>query len=150
QGLLAARMSKTGKLAMVGGMEIPSVKSSYESFKRGAQAARPDAQVLAAYIGGWEDAGAAKEAALAFIHQGVDGLFQDCDAAGIGVFQAAREQPGVYAYGTARDQSSAAPDVVLSSSVVDIPKAFVLVAREIRDGKFQGRREDLGFVQGVA
>jgi basic membrane protein A and related proteins len=150
QGLLAARMSKSGKLAMVGGMEIPSVKASYESFKRGAESARPDVQVLAAYIGNWEDAGAAKEAALAFVRQGVDGLFQDCDAAGVGVFQAARESAGVYAYGTARDQSSAAPEVVLSSSVMDIPKAFVLVAKEVQQGKFHGRRVDLGYLQGVA
>jgi basic membrane lipoprotein Med (substrate-binding protein (PBP1-ABC) superfamily) len=149
KGILAARMSRSGKLAMVGGLEIPSVRASYESFRRGAQSVRPDVQVLVSYIGSWEDTGAAKEAALALIRQGVDGVFQNCDAAGAGVFQAAREAGNVYAYGTARDQSGAAPDVVLSSSVVDIPQAFLTVVREIQEGRFKARRIDLGFLQGV-
>jgi hypothetical protein len=33
--------------------------------------------------------------------------------------------------------------------VVDIPLAFVLVAKEIQEGRFKARRIDLGFLQGV-
>ena len=92
EGMLAASMSKTGKAGVVGGMEIPSVKSTIIAFEAGAKAVSPDFQVVTAYVGNWDDVGAAKEAALALIQQGADFLFHNADAAGLGVFQAAQEK----------------------------------------------------------
>ena len=92
EGMLAAAMSKTGKAGAVGGMEIPSVKSTIIAFEAGAKAVKPDFQVVTSYVGNWDDVGAAKEAALALVQQGADFLFHNADAAGLGVFQAAQEQ----------------------------------------------------------
>ena len=65
EGMLTASMSKTGKAGAVGGMAIPSVKSTIMAYEAGAKAVNPDFQVMTSYVGNWDDVGAAKEAALA-------------------------------------------------------------------------------------
>jgi len=148
EGMLAAGMSKSGKAGVVGGMEIPSVRSTILAFEAGAKAVRPDFTVVTSYVGNWEDVGAAKEAALALVQQGCDFLFHNADAAGLGVFQAAQMRH-VYAFGSNRNQNDVAPDVVIASAVADIPRAFVEVAREVHEGHFTGRIERMGMKQGV-
>jgi len=148
EGMIAAGMSKTGKAGVVGGMEIPSVRSTIIAFEAGAKAVRPDFTVVTSYVGNWEDVGAAKEAALALAQQGCDFLFHNADAAGLGVFQAAQAQH-VYAFGSNRNQNDVAPDVVIASAVADIPRAFLEVAREVKEGRFTGKIERMGMAQGV-
>jgi basic membrane protein A and related proteins len=148
EGMLAASMSKTGKAGVVGGMEIPSVKSTALAFEAGAKSVNPNFQIVTAYIGNWEDVGAAKEAALAQIERGADFLFHNADAAGLGVFQAAQER-GVRAFGANKNQNEVAPEVVIASAVADIPAAFVQVAREVKAGGFVGHVEKKGLKDGV-
>jgi basic membrane lipoprotein Med (substrate-binding protein (PBP1-ABC) superfamily) len=148
-GMLAARQSKTGRIGAVGGVEIPSVKSSFDAFKAGAEAVNPNIQFVASYIGNWEDVGAAKEATLALIDQGVDFIFHNADAAGLGVFQAAQERGNVYIFGSNKDQNGIAPDVVLASAVLSVPKAMMTVAREVREGTFQAAVRRLGMKEQV-
>jgi basic membrane protein A and related proteins len=148
EGMLAASLSKTGKAGVVGGMEIPSVKSTIIAFTAGAKSVNPNFVILTAYIGNWEDVGAAKEAALAQIEQGADYIFHNADAAGLGVFQAAQTK-GVRAFGANKNQNDVAPEVVIASAVADIPTAFVQVAREVKDGHFVGHVEKKGIADGV-
>jgi basic membrane protein A len=137
-GELAARMAPTGSACAVGGMEIPSVKSTFLAFAAGAAHARKDYPVTTSYLGNWDDVGAARTATLALIDRGCRFVFQNADAAGPGVFQAAGER-GVFAFGSNRPQHEVAPAAVLASAAIDIPAAFVAVAREVRDGQFKGR-----------
>jgi basic membrane protein A and related proteins len=95
--------------------------------------------VLTAFVGNWDDVSAGKELALAQIARGADVIFQNADAAGLGVFQAARERKGVYVVGSNADQNGIAPQVTLGSVVIDLPQAFLTVAREIKAGSFQPR-----------
>jgi basic membrane protein A len=148
EGILAAGMSKTGKAGAVGGIEIPSVKSTIIAFAAGGKSVRPDFQVVTSYVGNWEDVGAAKEAAFALIQQGADFLFHNADAAGLGVLQAAKARD-VYAFGSNRNQNDIAPEVILSSAVIDIPKAFLEVARQVKDGRFVAKIERMGMKDGV-
>ena len=148
EGMLAASMSKTGKAGAVGGIEIPSVKSTILAFEAGAKSVRPDFQVVTSYVGNWEDVGAAKEAALALIQRGADFLFHNADAAGLGVLQAASARK-VYAFGSNKNQNDVAPNVVISSAVIDIPRAFLEVARAVKDGHFQAKIERMGMKDDV-
>jgi basic membrane lipoprotein Med (substrate-binding protein (PBP1-ABC) superfamily) len=148
EGMLTAMMSKTGKAGAVGGMAIPSVKSTILAFAAGAGAVNPNFQVVTSYVGNWDDVGAAKEAALALVQQGADVLFHNADAAGLGVFQAAQERQ-VWAFGANRNQNDVAPDVILASAVIDIPRAFVTVARQVKDRTFVAKVEQLGMRDGV-
>lgn len=148
EGMLTASMSKTGKAGAVGGMAIPSVKSTIVAYEAGAKAVNPGFQVMTSYVGNWDDVGAAKEAALALVQQGADFLFHNADAAGLGVFQAAQQQQ-VLAFGANKNQNDIAPDVVLASAVIDIPGGFVTVARQVKDHAFVAKVEKLGMKDGV-
>lgn len=148
-GLVAGAVTKSGVVGVIGGTELPPVRSSFAAFARGARDARPDVRVLTSYIGNWDDVGAGKEQALAQIGQRADVIFQNADAAGLGVFQAAREHDGVYVIGSNSDQNGVAPEVTLGSVVIDLPHALLTVAREVSEGHFQPRVVSLGTEQDV-
>jgi basic membrane protein A and related proteins len=147
-GVLAAGVSRTGVIGAVGGIQLPSVRFTFDGYKRGFVAARPDGRVLISYIGNFEDVGAAKEAALAQVSQGADLLYHEADAAGLGVFQAAA-QSHIYAFGTNRNQNSVMPDTILASAVTDIPDSFLRIATEVRDGKFHPAMIEYGMKEGM-
>ena len=138
-GVLAGSMTRSGTIGVIGGTELPPVKESFVAFERGVRSVRSDAQVLTAFIGNWDDVSAGKEQALAQIGRGADVIFQNADAAGLGVFQAARERRGIWVIGSNADQNAIAPQVTLGSVVIDLPRAFVTVAREVKQGSFRPR-----------
>jgi basic membrane lipoprotein Med (substrate-binding protein (PBP1-ABC) superfamily) len=138
-GMAAAAVSKSGVIATIGGTELPPVRASFRAFEEGARLIRPDITVLGAYIGNWDDAGAGKEQALAHIARRADVIFQNADAAGLGVFQAVRESRGTWIIGSNADQNGVAPEVTLGSVLVDVPHAFLLLAKEVKAGTFAPR-----------
>jgi basic membrane protein A len=142
-GMIAGAMTKSNLLGAIGGTELPPVKRSFEAFTAGAKAVNPRAQVVTSYIGNWDDVSAGREQALVQIGRGVDVLFQNADAAGLGIFQAARERK-VWVFGSNSDQNHVAPEVTLASVVIDLPHAFLTVARERKEGRFRGRVIPLG------
>jgi len=138
-GRLAAQMSKSGTVGLVGGMEIPSVESTFIAFEAGAKSANPDCAVLRTYIGSWEDTALAREATLAQINRGADFIFHNADAAGAGVFQAVSENraKGVYAFGSNKNQNNEAPDSILASAVIDIPGALLQIGQKVKAGEYE-------------
>ena len=143
-GMAAAAVSKSGVVGCIGGTELPPVKASFAAFVAGVHAVTPTATILTAYLGNWDDVSAGKEQALALIQRGADVIFQNADAAGLGVFQAAKEHPGISVIGSNSNQNAVAPGLVLGSVVIDLPHAFLLVAKEVAGGSFRGRVIPLG------
>jgi basic membrane lipoprotein Med (substrate-binding protein (PBP1-ABC) superfamily) len=143
-GLAAGAITKSNVLGVIGGTKLPPVEHSFTAFEAGARAANPRVRVLTSYIGNWDDAGAGKEQALAQIARGADVIFQNADAAGLGIFQAVREAHGVYVFGSNSDQNGVAPTVTIGSVVIDLPRAYLQVAREVKDGRFTPRVISLG------
>jgi len=146
-GVVAGRMSKTGKAGMVGGVELPSIKSTFLAFEAGAKAANPKADVRTVFTGSFEDVAAAKAAALALADQGCDFLFHNANNAALGVFNAAEERR-ITAFGSNRDQNALSP-AILASAVIDMPRAFVETARRVKDGRFDGKPLRYGLASGV-
>lgn len=134
-GMAAAAVSKTGIIGVIGGTELPPVKAGFAGFEAGARAVRPDIQMLTSYVGNWDDASAAKEQALAQIARKADVIWHNADAAGLGIFQAVRQSKGVYIIGANADQNGVAPEVTLGSVVIDVPHAFLLLARRVQGGE---------------
>lgn len=147
-GMLAASLSKTGRAGCIGGIELPVIKKTFDGFIAGAKSINPDFVVTTAYTGNFEDVAAARAAAGAMISQGADFLIHNADAAGLGVFQAAKDH-GILAFGTNGDQSSAAPDTVLASATISIPAAFLHEAKAAKDGTFEGRVVQEGLAGGA-
>jgi basic membrane lipoprotein Med (substrate-binding protein (PBP1-ABC) superfamily) len=152
-GLLAGRTTRSGVVGMIGGIRLPSIESTFLAFRAGVLEGRPGAQVRESWIGNFDDTAAAREAALALLEEGADFLIHQANDAGRGVFQAVSERAAagakVYAFGTNRDQSAMAPDVVVASATLDLPGAFVEVARRVREGRFEARPLRLGMREGV-
>ena len=143
-GLLAGSMTKTNVLGVIGGTELPPVKESFAAFSRGAKDANAKVTVLSSYIGNWDDVSAGREQALAQIGRGADVIFQNADAAGLGVFQAARETRKSLVVGSNSNQNAVAPDITIASVVIDLPHAFLTVARQVRSKTFKPRLIRLG------
>ena len=148
-GIVAGRMTKSNILGMIGGTELPPVKRSFEAFEQGAKSVNPQAKVVVSYIGNWDDVSAGKEQAIAQISRGVDIIFQNADAAGLGIFQAVKEAKGVRIIGSNANQNDIAPDHTLGSVVIDLPHAFLLIARAVKAGSFTGKVFSLGLHDNV-
>ena len=148
-GVVAGGLSRSGLIGFVGGVELPPVRRAYEGWVNGARSVRPDIQSRVTYLNTWDDPAAGREAALALMRTGVDMFHHNADAAALGVFQAVKETPGVYIFGANADQSRLAPKHVIGSAAIDLPHAFLLIGREVREGRFVSRVESFGLASDV-
>jgi basic membrane protein A len=90
-GLLAAMISETGKIGVIGGADASEIYRGHEGFKMGAKVANPDIEIQEFYTGDWRDAAKAKEGALGMYDNGVDVIWHSGDGIGLGVVNAALE-----------------------------------------------------------
>ena len=139
-GIIAGSITKTNKIGIVGGQNIPAINSMFSAFEEGAKSVNPDVVVRRAYVGNWSDIGKGKELARAHINEDSDFLFPVADVAGLGVFQAAMEAQSdgktVYTFGVYRDQSELSPTTIVASAIVT-PKVFVNLAKVVMEGTFE-------------
>ena len=140
-GFLAAKLSQTGVVGFVAGVEQPSIVKPAEAFKLGAKAANPDVRVLVTYTGSFTDVALGKEAALAMIDQGAD-------VVGHGAIKACEER-GVMAMGAAADQNDLAPNTVVCSDVYSFGDVLVYSVGQLAEGKFNGGIANYGFAEGI-
>lgn len=139
-GILAGHLTKTKKVGAVGGKEYPPLKTAFDAFARGVKKANPEVQVVpAAWLGTWDDVAKGREQGLALLAAGADVIVHNADKAGLGVFTACREK-GALAIGTNRNQNECeGGSVVAGSAVVDLPRAFLDVAKAVKDGKLESK-----------
>ena len=137
-GIIAGMMTKENKIGVIGGEDIPSVASTFMAFAEGAKSVNPDVELRTGWVGNWSDAGRGKEIAIAQIDEGVDFLFPNADAAGLGAYQAAevaqKDGKTVYTFGANLDKSEISPETVLANAVVT-PKVFVQIAQKVKEAK---------------
>ncbi|MCW5938608.1 MAG: BMP family protein [Fimbriimonadaceae bacterium] len=147
-GYVSGMMTKTGKVAMIGGPDVPSIRSTFKAFRAGAERAKPGVQVIETFTGKDADVAAAKQATLAAIGQGADFVVHQANAAAQGVFDACKEK-GVAAFGANLDQNDNASGVVLGSAVINAEPAFLGLAKSVKEGTYQGGIEVYGMKQGA-
>jgi basic membrane protein A len=140
-GIIAARVSKTGVLGFVGGMDVPLIHKFQLGYEEGVRAASPRARVLIGYVGitdaAWNDPGRGRELAAAQIGKGADVIFAAAGNSGLGVYDAA-EQHGVYAIGVDSNQNWIKPGHILTSMVKRVDNAVYQVIAERVRGRFHG------------
>jgi basic membrane lipoprotein Med (substrate-binding protein (PBP1-ABC) superfamily) len=142
-GKMAALMSDTGKVAMIGGDEVPSIKSTFRAFAAGAKVANPEIEVIEIFTGSGTDVARAKQATLQAIDRGADFVIHQANNAAQGVFDACRER-GVMAFGANMNQNDNPSGVVLASAVINMPPVFRNIAKAVKDGAFQPGIEVVG------
>ena len=148
-GMVAGGLSRSHVLGFVGGIELPPIEAAYQGWVNGARAVDPNVETRQIYLNSFDDVAAGREATLALIRVGADMLHHNADAAALGMFQAAKESEGVYVFGSNDDQAHLAPERVIGSAVIDLPRAFLTVAREVERGTFRPQVEVFGLASGV-
>ncbi len=147
-GMAAAELTQSGKIGLIGGMEIPSLVYPWMGFELGVAETNPDASVTTNWVGSWEDIGKAKEAAMAQIESGFDVVFCSANAASLGGIEACAEN-GVWTFGAYGEQLHLAPDVMVGELLLEIPVAFTDVTRQIVEGTFEGGVYSPGVAEGA-
>ncbi len=143
-GMLAAGMSKTGKIGLVGGDEIPIIKDAFKAFANGAKAIKPTIEVKTTFTGDGKDIAKAKQQAQSLLAAGADVLMHNANNAGAGVFQAVMDKDGAMVIGANSDESDKATPKNLGSFILDVPAAMLGVAKEIKEGKTTGKPFEAG------
>jgi basic membrane protein A and related proteins len=114
-GMIAGKLTKTNAVGVVAAMPIPEVNRLANAFCAGAKEVNDKAKCKFSFIGSFFDPPKAKEAALAQIEAGVDAIY----AERFGVIEAAKDK-GIVAFSNMSDQSSLAPDTVITGPVWDM------------------------------
>jgi basic membrane lipoprotein Med (substrate-binding protein (PBP1-ABC) superfamily) len=136
-GMIAAGMSKSGKIGMVGGYPIPEVNRLMNAFIAGAREINPKAEFSISFINSWFDPPKAKEAAFAMIDKGADVMY----AERFGVSDAAKERK-VLAVGNVINTQSTYPDTVVASALWNMEPTIELALKNVKAGQFKA--EDYG------
>jgi basic membrane protein A len=136
-GMVAAGVSKSGKIGLVGGFAIPEVNRLMNAFMAGAREINPKVQFSVSFINSWFDPPKAKEAAFAMIDKGADVLY----AERFGVSDAAKER-GKLAVGNVINTQDKYPDTVVASALWNMEPSIDRAIKLAKEGKFTA--EDYG------
>lgn len=91
-GYLSAKLSKTGILGFLGGIEAPVINDFLVGFIEGAKLAREDIKVTVSYVGNYVDSSKGKELSFTMNSAGADMIFNVAGNAGVGLIEAAAEK----------------------------------------------------------
>jgi basic membrane protein A and related proteins len=130
-GLIAGKLTKSNVVGSVAAMDIPEVDRLVNAFCSGAKDVNPKVKCKVTFIGSFFDPPKAKEAALAQIGAGVDAIY----AERFGVIEAAKEK-GIIAFSNMSDQSSLAPDTVITGPVWDMWPTIQAAIKQVQAGVY--------------
>ena len=114
-GVLAATLSQSNVIGVVGPIETGDAKLYVDGFKAGVAATNPDIQVNVNYIGSFSDVALASEAATTHISAGADVMTGSAQMV-VGAIGKAKES-NVLWFGTQSNQSSLASSIVVANQV---------------------------------
>jgi basic membrane protein A len=135
-GVLAANLSDSGVIGVVGPVEAGDAKLYIDGFVAGAKSANPEAVVNVSYTGSFGDTALAAEAANTHIQAGADVLTGSAQQV-VGAIGVASEQ-GIPWMGTQSDQSPIAPEIVVSSQLYDWDGVFSDIINKHQAGTLGG------------
>lgn len=135
-GVIAASMSKSNVLGVVGPIETGDAKLYVDGFVAGAKATKPDITVNVNYIGSFSDVALASEAAQTHIKAGADAMTGTAQMV-VGAIGVAEENH-VWWFGTQSSQTSLAPSVVVASQVYDWTGVLKDIINKLKGGKLGG------------
>ena len=135
-GVLAANLSESGVVGVVGPVEAGDAKLYIDGFVAGAKAANPDITANVSYTGSFGDTALAAEAANTHIQAGADVLTGSAQQV-VGAIGVASEK-GVPWLGTQADQSPIAPEIVVASQLYDWDGVLLDMIEKHQAGEFGG------------
>ena len=145
-GVIAASLSESNILGVVGPIETGDAKLYVDGFVVGAKTTKPDIQVNVNYIGSFSDVALASEAAQTHVNAGADGLTGTAQMV-VGAIGVAEEK-GVAWFGTQSNQTSLAPSIVVANQVYDWTVALDEIISLVKSGTMGGQSYALTLANG--
>jgi len=139
-GAMAAMLSKSGTVGVVGPIEVADAKRYIEGFKAGALAQKPGTRLPVEYTGSFGDIALASEVAQRHMAAGADVLSGTAEMV-TGAISAAQQQGGVAWFGTQANQASLAPGIVVASQVYHWEVLLRPIVADIDAGVANGRSQ---------
>ena len=150
-GLMAAMASKSGKIGMVGGMDLPIIRRIACGYQKGAEAALPNVRVLRAYAGdtpaAFTDPARGAELTRSQVAEGADVVLQAAGQTGLGVLRAAADAH-ILGIGSDSDQNGLFPGQVLTSLLKRTDNAVYLALEDAQAGRWKPGARLLGLAEG--
>lgn len=134
-GFIAGKLGGVSTFGMVGGPELAFVKASHNGFKAGLKEGNPDAKVIEAYTGSFDDAQKAAEVTRGMVAQGAKLVWTSGDGIGNGV-AAAAAQEGALTIGVTGEAGGFAAKVNIASVVLDMHPTYKAYVDDIKAGSF--------------
>jgi basic membrane protein A len=151
-GLIAGRMSHTGFVGFIGGMDIPLIRNFASGFEQGVKYADSYAKVNSQMLGNtadaWSNPEKAREIALMQFQEGVDIIFAAAGGSTIGVLKAA-DETGKLAIGVDSNQNGLFPGRVLTSMVKRVDVAVYETLKSSKHGYWTPGIKYLGIKEGA-
>lgn len=133
-GVIAAKMSKSGVAGYIASFPIPEVVMGINAFILGAQTVNPDFKLKVVWVNSWFDPGKEADAAKVLIGQGADILTQHTDSTA--AMQIANEK-GVYAFGQASDMIKFGPKAQLTAIINNWAPYYIERTKAALDGSWE-------------
>ena len=135
-GVMAAALSQSNTIGVVGPVEVGDAKLYVDGFIAGAKATKPDITVNVNYIGSFSDVALASEAAQTHADAGADVLTGTAQMV-VGAIGVAKER-GLAWFGTQANQTSLAPEIVVACQVYDWTVLLDEIIPLIKGGTYGG------------
>lgn len=142
EGVMAAAISKSKVIGVVGPIEVGDAKLYVDGFRAGAQAEDPSVNVRVNYTGSFSDVALASEAANSFAAAGADVITGTAQMV-VGAVGVAKEK-NIAWFGTQSNQTSLAPTVVVASQVYHWEVVLSQIIDAIRGGTLGGNAYSIG------
>jgi len=135
-GMVAAMLTKTGKVGYIGGMDVPLLRRFQEGYIQGVKYANPNVEVVSGWVGSFGDPTKGKELALTQYQEGADIIYAAAGKSGEGVIAASKEQ-GKYSIGVDSDQCYIAPGNVIASMMKRVDVSVFDAIKSLTEGKLE-------------
>ena len=113
-GVVAARLSKTGKFGFIGSKPLYFIFNNCNGFVLGARSVRPDATCRVIITGEWDNPVVEAEATNSLVDQGVDVMVANVDSPKVVIENS--ERRGIFSCGYHTDLSTLAPNGFLTGA----------------------------------
>lgn len=132
-GIVAAHMSKSGKLGFIAAKPIPQLLRNVNSYTLGARSVNPKVTTRVVFTGDWSLPVKEAEAANSMVDQGIDVI--TCHVDSPKVVMETAEKRGIYCTGYHTNQAKLAPKGYLTGAEWDWSKIYTDYAKAIQAGK---------------
>jgi basic membrane protein A and related proteins len=142
-GVLAALLTRTRYVGVIGGTDIPAIRRIMSGFKQGVTYQDTRVRTFQDFAGTFSDPQAGYKLALERYNQGADVIHNAASRTGLGIIEAAKEVDKLTT-GTSGDQRYLAPGNMVGNRPKRVDTAVLLLIGEVKDGKFKPGVRSLG------